>query len=92
MALYPAPCCHRPVDVPVDAVALDESLLLCPHCGAALAFRKSELRIEEPQIGGSLAGLLALLQDMQACPENYLPPEGDELAAGRGTPAAPGVH
>jgi hypothetical protein len=96
MNLFTAPCCHRDVDVPVNAAALEESLLICPHCGAALTFRENSLRIAETQIDGSLARLLSFLQDMQSSPEKYLPDvRVEEEAAGprlRGTPAAPGVH
>jgi hypothetical protein len=92
MALHIAPCCHNPVDVPVDLASLGQTLVICPHCGAGLSFAHSALHLNLTEIEGDMARLLALLQDIQAQPENYLPEEGVSASTGRGKVAAPGVH
>jgi hypothetical protein len=92
MALHIAPCCQNPVDVPVDLASLEQTLVVCPHCGAGLSFAHAALHLKLTEIDGDMARLLALLQDMQAQPEAYLPDEESGAPTGRGKLAAPGVH
>jgi hypothetical protein len=92
MALHIAPCCQNPVDVPVELASLEQTLVICPHCGAGLSFAHSALHLKLTEIDGDMARLLALLQDMQAQPGNYLPDEEHTSPTGRGKLPAPGVH
>lgn len=92
MAIHEAPCCHKPVDVPENVEDLKGTLVICPHCGAALTYQEEALHLHEARIEGSLAGLLSMLQDMQAHPEKYLEEDGDTQGLGRAVCPAPGVH
>ena len=88
MTVYFAPCCHHPVDLPVEQACIAETIVVCPHCGAALSFAGDALELSETTFEGDFAELLAMLQDIQAHPGKY---QGDE-SPGRALVEAPGVH
>jgi hypothetical protein len=92
VAYHIAPCCHKVVDVPVELATLDQTIVICPHCGAALNFSDEALHIRDAVMEGQLARLLAMLQGMQANPGKYLPDDEPDTSTARGLEAAPGVH
>jgi hypothetical protein len=92
VAIHEAPCCHKPVDVPENVEDIKGTLVICPHCGAALSYHEAALHLHEARIEGSLASLLNMLQDMQAHPERYLEEDSGAPDYGRAVCPAQGVH